>query len=48
MREALDTRPTAGAPELEEIVAKLGAFSSESDGTGDGDKPKRRRRRRAA
>ncbi|MAY86805.1 MAG: methionine synthase I [Pseudooceanicola sp.] len=45
MREALDTRPRAGeAPKLEEIVARLGAFSSASDGTGD-DEPSERRSR---
>ncbi len=35
MREALETRPKAAArPSLEEIAARLGGFSSESDGTG--------------
>lgn len=47
MREALDTRPKGDAPLLEEIVAKLGAFSSENDGTGDqSDAPQRRSRNR--
>jgi len=35
MREALDTRTMAQAPSLDEIIAKLGAFSSATDGTGD-------------
>ena len=46
MREALDTRPKGSAPSLEEIEAKLGAFSSASDGTGEGARPPERRRRR--
>jgi 5-methyltetrahydrofolate--homocysteine methyltransferase len=46
MREALDTRPRTDRPTLEQIVEKLGAFSSESDGTGDGPAPERRTRRR--
>jgi len=44
MREALDTTPKGTAPELEEIVAALGAFSSQSDGT-DGEGPTRAPRR---
>ncbi|MEO0939818.1 MAG: betaine--homocysteine S-methyltransferase [Pseudomonadota bacterium] len=55
MRDALDTRPVGAAPELDEIAAKLGAFSSDSDGTdgccgggGGGAKRGRRGRRRAA
>ena len=44
MREALDTTPKGSAPDLEEITAALGAFSSESDGT-DGQGPKRAPRR---
>jgi 5-methyltetrahydrofolate--homocysteine methyltransferase len=50
MREALDTRTMDHPPTLEEIVARLGAFSSRSDGTEDGEEPPRRprRRRRAA
>jgi len=49
MREALDTTPKGSAPELEEITAALGAFSSATDGTGDTapQRPARRRRRRA-
>lgn len=35
MREALDTTPKGSAPELKEITAVLGDFSSESDGTGE-------------
>ncbi len=46
MREALDTRPAGNAPSLDEIVAALGAFSSEGDGTGDDTAPKRERRGR--
>ncbi|MGB5862872.1 MAG: betaine--homocysteine S-methyltransferase [Sulfitobacter sp.] len=49
MREALDTIPAGSAPNLEEITAALGAFTSESDGT-DGAGPvraPRRGRRRA-
>lgn len=44
MREALDTTPKGSAPELEEISAALGAFSSASDGT-DGEGPTRAPRR---
>ena len=35
MRAALETRPRGPRPTLEEIAAKLGGFSSDSDGTGD-------------
>lgn len=35
MREALETRPRGPRPTLDEITARLGAFSSGSDGTGD-------------
>ena len=49
MRTALDTRPKAAAPTLEEIEAKLGGFSSALDGTENGGaQPERRRRRRRA
>lgn len=49
MREALDTREMKEAPTLDEIVAKLGGFSSASDGTGDDTPaPRRTRRRRSA
>lgn len=44
MREALDTTPNGAVPELEEISAALGAFSSASDGT-DGEGPTRAPRR---
>ncbi len=49
MRDALDTRTIESAPSLEEIVAALGAFTSEGDGTGDDTPAPRRtsRRRRA-
>jgi len=46
MREALETRPRGPRPTLEEITAKLGGFSSASDGTGDEAAPVRTRRRR--
>jgi len=45
MREALETRPRGEVPSLEEIQARLGAFSSEVDGTGEGDLPTRSTRR---
>jgi len=45
MREALDIRPKMAPPTLEQISAKLGAFSSATDGTGT-DEPKARRTRR--
>ena len=35
MREALDTRPRGEVPSLDDIVAALGAFSSDNDGTGE-------------
>jgi len=44
MREALDTTTKGSAPELAEIVAALGPFSSDSDGT-DGNAPTRTARR---
>ena len=44
MREALDTRTMAEAPSLDEIVAKLGAFSSATDGPGDNEPGPRRPR----
>ncbi|WP_099827558.1 betaine--homocysteine S-methyltransferase [Oceaniglobus indicus] len=46
MREALDTRPAGARPTLDEITARLGGFSSASDGTGDNAGPTRERRRR--
>ena len=47
MRAALESRPRGPKPTVDDIQAKLGAFSSASDGTGDtsGD-PKRERRSR--
>ncbi len=49
MREALDTTAKGNAPELPEIVAVLGDFSSASDGTDDaGPKRAPRRGRRRA
>ena len=46
MREALDTTAKGSAPNLDEIVSALGAFSSDNDGTGDTAPPKRERRGR--
>ena len=46
MRAALENRPRGPVPGLEEIQARLGAFSSASDGTGDDAGPKRERRGR--
>ena len=47
MRHALETRPTGPAPTLDDVAAKLGAFSSASDGTdGAGPAPRERRGRR--
>ncbi|MEM8731651.1 MAG: betaine--homocysteine S-methyltransferase [Pseudomonadota bacterium] len=46
MREALDSRPPADKPSLEEISERLGGFSSQSDGTGDDAGPTRERRGR--
>jgi len=45
MRLALEGRPKAGPPTLEEITARLGGFSSASDGTGDTSGEPRRERR---
>ena len=45
IRDALDTRPRGAAPTLDEITAKLGAFSSASDGTGDDEGAPQRERR---
>ena len=51
MRAALDSTPRGERPTLEEIVDKIGPFTSASDGTGDDAGPERRarggRRRRA-
>lgn len=48
MREALETRARGPRPSLEDISARLGGFSSASDGTGDdaGPAPRERRGRR--
>jgi 5-methyltetrahydrofolate--homocysteine methyltransferase len=45
MRAALESRPRGPVPSAEDIQAKLGAFSSASDGT-DGNGPEKRERRR--
>jgi 5-methyltetrahydrofolate--homocysteine methyltransferase len=44
MRAALESRPRGPVPSLEDIQAKLGTFSSTSDGT-DGAGPAARERR---
>ncbi|MGR3501048.1 betaine--homocysteine S-methyltransferase [Pseudaestuariivita sp.] len=46
MHAALSTREVGPRPSLEDIVAALGAFSSDSDGTGEDAAPERRTRRR--
>ncbi|MBN2629117.1 MAG: betaine--homocysteine S-methyltransferase [Rhodobacteraceae bacterium] len=47
MRHALETTPKGPRPTLEDISARLGGFSSASDGTGDtSNDPKRERRGR--
>ena len=46
MKAALETRPRGPLPDPEVIKAKLGGFSSESDGLDGGAAPKRRNRRR--
>ncbi|QUJ77722.1 betaine--homocysteine S-methyltransferase [Sulfitobacter albidus] len=49
MRDALDRMPVGAAPDLEEIAAALGPFSSAGDGTGeDTPAPRARRGRRRA
>ena len=45
MRQALETRPKGPRPTLEDLSAKLGGFSSASDGTGDTSGEPRRERR---
>lgn len=45
MRDRLDSSERGEAPSLEQIVAALGAFSSDSDGTGEDAAPARRERR---
>ena len=47
MRKALEDTPKGPAPTLDEIAARIGGFSSESDGTGDDAPAARRTRRRA-
>lgn len=46
MRAALESRPKGPRPTLDEVTARLGGFSSTSDGTGDDGAPKRERRGR--
>ncbi|MEM9046044.1 MAG: betaine--homocysteine S-methyltransferase [Pseudomonadota bacterium] len=46
MRAALEAHIPGGKPSLEEISARVGAFSSETDGTGEDASPLRPRRRR--
>ncbi len=46
MRAALETRPRGPRPTVEDIQAKLGAFSSASDGTDGGGERRERRGRR--
>jgi len=46
MRAALENRPRGPRPTLDEIAAKLGGFSSASDGTGEGGPERRERSRR--
>lgn len=46
MREALETKPPGRRPGLDEIAARLGAFSSTDDGASGEGPPKRERRRR--
>ena len=46
MRNALETRPKADKPTLEEIAKRLGAFSSPSDGLGDAEPTATRTNRR--
>lgn len=46
MRAVLESRPRGPVPTLDDIQAKLGGFSSASDGTGDDAAPKRERRGR--
>lgn len=46
MREALESRPRGERPTLELIAAKLGGFSSASDGTDDAGPTRERRNRR--
>lgn len=43
MRAALESRPKGPRPTLDEVTARLGGFSSASDGTGEDAGPKRER-----
>ena len=45
-RAALETTPPGPIPDLDTVAARLGAFSSASDGSGDGPAGRERRRRR--
>ena len=45
MRAALETRPKGPRPTLEQIVERIGPFSSDSDGTGDTEGAPQRQRR---
>ena len=46
MRAALETTPPGPVPDLDTIAARLGGFSSASDGLGDAPGGRERRRRR--
>ncbi|MGE4611637.1 MAG: betaine--homocysteine S-methyltransferase [Paracoccaceae bacterium] len=46
MKAALESRPKGDAPDSATITAKLGGFSSDSDGLDGGTAPKRKNRRR--
>ncbi len=46
MRAALESRPRGPRPTVEDIAARLGGYSSASDGTGDEEGPTRERRGR--
>jgi 5-methyltetrahydrofolate--homocysteine methyltransferase len=46
MRQALETTPRGPAPDLDTVAARLGAFSSASDGSGPAAGGRERRRRR--
>ena len=46
MRAALESTPPGPAPDLDTIQARLGGFSSASDGLGDSPGGRERRRRR--
>lgn len=46
MRQALETQPKSGAPDLDAIAEALGGFSSNNDGTGENASPPPRTTRR--